>query len=307
MVYLGFDDEEVWKPLVIDGEKTKYSVSSYGNVKNNKTGKLLNMYKQNDGYYGFTVSHRGKPHSYKIAHVVATLFIDNDDPDNKTQVDHLRGKDRNTMYDLEWVTPQENIIRDVERRSDSGETKKNKKYSRKEIKMVCKLLEKDYTITSISEKTGMSPSVIRAILYGKRHTEISKDYNFSKRSKSKRKSGKKPKYSEATIRKICKMYIKGKKISEIAKKLDMPENTVHGIIFGKYVAYRHITAEYDLNREKPKPDRYTSDKTVKKICKLLEKGKSEKEIMSELGVSKKVVCSIRERKSFTDISKDYDF
>ena len=306
MIYIGYP-EEVWKPLMIDGEVTKYAVSSYGNVKNTKTNKPVGLHEQNAGYYGFTISHNGKPHSFKIARVVAEMFLENDDPEHKTQIDHLNSKRANSIYDLEWVTPQENSRRKVIRESGKGKNlNPGKKFTNKDVKKICKLLEKDFTISEIQEKTDASKDSIKAILYGKRHTDISKDYDFSKRT-NKIKSGKKAKYSEGTIRKICKMYIDGKKITEISKKLDIPENTVHGVISGKYVAYKDITKEYDLTREKPKPSRYTSEEKVKDICKLLEEGLTMTEISEKLQVSLHVITNIKKRISFTDISKDYKF
>ena len=307
MIYIGYP-EEVWKPLIIDGEVTKYAVSSYGNVKNTKTNKPVGLHEQNAGYYGFTISHNGKPHSFKIARVVAEMFLENDDPEHKTQIDHLNSKRANSIYDLEWVTPQENAIRKYERAQKEGKTiSTTNRYSKKEIKIICKLLEKDYSVDEVSDIVDVPKPTIRDILYGKNHTEISSKYDFSKRSNSHSKSGKKAKYSEDTIRKICKMYIDGKKITEISKKLDIPENTIHGIINGKYVAYRDITKDYNLTREKPKPSRYTSEEKVKDICKLLEEGLTMTEISKKLQVSNKVITNIKKRTSFTDISKNYKF
>lgn len=307
MIYIGYPDE-VWKPLIIDGEVTKYAVSTYGNVKNTKTNKPVGLHEQNSGYYGFTISHKGKTHSYKIARVVAEMFIENDDPEVKTQIDHLNSKRANSIYDLEWVSPQENAMRKIERANNKGQKIiTTNKYSKKIIKKVCKLLEKDFSISEISKKLEIPKPTIRDILYGKRHTDISKDYDFTKRSNSHSKSGKKAKYSEEIIRKICKMYLANKKVIEIAKELDIPENTIHGIINGKYVAYRDITKDYDLTRKKPIASRYTSEEKVKDICKMLENDLSINEISKKLQVSEKVITNIKNRVSFIDISKEYNF
>ena len=49
--------------------------------------------------------------SQKFIHrLLASLFITNDDPINKTQVNHINWiRDDNRLENLEWATPQENI------------------------------------------------------------------------------------------------------------------------------------------------------------------------------------------------------
>lgn len=93
--------KEERKVFKIDGEDTKYLVSNYGVIINSKTSKELKLHEQNYGYYGFTISHKGKTHSYKIARIVAEYFIPNDDPD-KNQVNHISGdKKDNGVWNLE--------------------------------------------------------------------------------------------------------------------------------------------------------------------------------------------------------------
>ena len=62
-----------------------------------------------DGYYkiGFTWT-EGKLKNFFVHRLVALNFIPNDDPENKTQVDHI-DSDRmnNDIANLRWVTPEE--------------------------------------------------------------------------------------------------------------------------------------------------------------------------------------------------------
>ena len=63
------------------------------------------------GYYLVTlVNHKTKARKNKRIHrLLAELFIPNDDPKNKTQVNHINGiKTDNRLENLEWVTPQQN-------------------------------------------------------------------------------------------------------------------------------------------------------------------------------------------------------
>ena len=67
-----------------------------------------NKYKGKDygGYYA--VSTNNLPEKY-IHRMVALHFVDNDDPEVKTCVDHIDGNKHNNHYtNLEWVTRSEN-------------------------------------------------------------------------------------------------------------------------------------------------------------------------------------------------------
>ena len=61
---------------------------------------------------------------------------------------------------------------------------KHRKYSDKQIQKVCKELVKNkLTMYEISDKTGVSYSMVKAIRLNKRYTNISKDYDFSNYNK----------------------------------------------------------------------------------------------------------------------------
>lgn len=97
---------EQWK--VID-EYPKYSVSTFGRVKNNATGKILAQQISNWGYCRVSIYAGDKKKYISVHRAVATAFIPNDNPE-RIQVNHIDcDKHNNNVQNLEWVTPVENM------------------------------------------------------------------------------------------------------------------------------------------------------------------------------------------------------
>ena len=83
-----------------------YSVSNFGIVKNNKTGKILKP-KIDNGYKRLQLCKEGIQKFFGVHRLVGLMFIDN--PDNKPFVDHIDcNKQNNNVINLRWCTNQEN-------------------------------------------------------------------------------------------------------------------------------------------------------------------------------------------------------
>ena len=94
----------MWKTIK---ERINYSVDEKGNIKNNKTGRILKQYTHSCGYKTVMLGRKTSP--LYIHRLVATAFIEN--PDNLPQVDHINGdKSDNRVENLRWVTPSENTL-----------------------------------------------------------------------------------------------------------------------------------------------------------------------------------------------------
>lgn len=93
---------EQWKDF------NKYKVSNYGNVVNSKTGRPIKPHLNDMGYPRVALYIDGKVKNYKIARLVAELFIPN--PDNLPEVNHKDENKLNSHVDnLEWCDRHYNV------------------------------------------------------------------------------------------------------------------------------------------------------------------------------------------------------
>ena len=84
-----------------------YAISTFGRVKNTKTGRILKAGNDKYGYLQITLYYDGVIKTHKIHRLVCCTFIDN--PDNKECVDH-KNNDRtnNDISNLRFATANEN-------------------------------------------------------------------------------------------------------------------------------------------------------------------------------------------------------
>jgi len=86
---------------------TNYSVSNLGNVRNDKTNKLLKKLITKRGYFVVNLYKNSKMKTMRVHKLVANAFIPN--PDDKPCVDHINNiKLDNNISNLRWVTHTEN-------------------------------------------------------------------------------------------------------------------------------------------------------------------------------------------------------
>lgn len=104
--------EEIWKD--IEGYKGLYQVSNFGRVKSlnyKGSGKEGIMKPQKNQFeYLFVVLYKdGKRKNFKLHRLVASAFVKNDNPTDKTEINHLdENKENNHVSNLCWCTRKEN-------------------------------------------------------------------------------------------------------------------------------------------------------------------------------------------------------
>ena len=92
----------------IPGWEGLYACTTSGNIYSYRTNKFLSPSKNKRGYLHVTFTKDGKRYDYRVQRLVAMTFLEN--PENKEQVNHIDGnKLNNCLFNLEWVTPEENI------------------------------------------------------------------------------------------------------------------------------------------------------------------------------------------------------
>ena len=161
------EDKEIWTDLVFRNIKPMYEISTYGNIRNKNTGKKLSICKNEKGYAMvslMTTSTNKKNKTFKVHILVAYTFIPCITIGSEYMtVNHKDGnKDDNSIYNLEWVTFQENIKHSFDHGLNTprrGELNGRCKYSNELTYFVHKLVSEGhgtkYIKPLVKEKFGI--------------------------------------------------------------------------------------------------------------------------------------------------------
>lgn len=162
---------EIWKD--IQGYEGLYQVSSLGQVRNVKTGRIRVLCKHRDGYLKINLTKNGKTKTFMVHRLVANAFIPN--KNNLPQVNHKdENKINNSVDNLEWCTAEYNT-------NYGSRTERATLNSNKSIK-VCAInltTGDKYFFNSISEcvrELSLNNSCVKDCIHGKQKTH--RGYRF---------------------------------------------------------------------------------------------------------------------------------
>lgn len=113
-----YSQYEEWKEST---EFPGYAFSSYGRLKL-KTGAISNISPSDDGYIKVRLSGKNGKLNISYHRALAYLFLFNDDPQNKTEVNHINGvRHDNRLINIEWKKPSDNVKERVFTNKNEGE------------------------------------------------------------------------------------------------------------------------------------------------------------------------------------------
>jgi len=99
-----------------------YAVSSFGKVKNVKTGKILKGFDNGQGYLKVDLCKDGIRKNCYVHRLMANAFLDN--PDDKECVDHRNNdKTNNQLTNLRWATTKENAMNQIISKNNTSKVK----------------------------------------------------------------------------------------------------------------------------------------------------------------------------------------
>jgi len=186
-------DHPKWKKIEIDNVTLKYDyeVSNTGEVRRvivpNKEYNYMNRLILQNQYVSVSLRTYGKPISKLVHRLVALAFIPNDDPENKTQVNHINGnKQCNWVGNLEWLSPLENTRHAVDTglahpshgHQPHGVQSGVCNHTEEQVRKACELLEKrELSYAAIGRIVGANADFVRSLTRGV-WPHITKDYNI---------------------------------------------------------------------------------------------------------------------------------
>lgn len=324
---------EFWKPVTdksVPGVKPYYWVSDLGRVFNCNINRFMPQF--DDGKRGYLLVTLATINGNITKSVHRIMMIEHVgfDPDpSKDEVDHISGiKYNNSIYNTRWVSGSENITAAYDNGlMPSGEDSPASILTNDDVRYVCQMMQdgvdRHEIYKFLSSKNIAYPDTLFHSIYTRRTWKrISKDYTFQ--DYRERDSV----FTTDEIHLVCKCLEKGMSHRDIIVELCMdPYSMTQSQRNNLYTAISHIkkgwhfteiSSLYNIDRNSSK--NVFSDDEVHYVCKRIEDGEKNKNILKELGYDIDInrdrteyfkymnaIAKIRQRKFYTEISSNYNF
>lgn len=218
-----------------NGEPTNYFVNPINKgVFSNKSKKILKPTIDRNGYVTYTLYVHGHQLVKTYNNLIGCVFLPNDDPENKTDVDHIYGNKLDNDYrKLEWVTHGENNKRARAMGLNPGlcgERNSMCKYTIEVLGECSHLLKIGKSITEVSNLTGVHKSTLYRLVKGKR-PDITKDIVYPETIYS--HPQKNSRATKEIIDSVMKLRQDGFTAPQISEKLNIETQTVYNIFYYK--------------------------------------------------------------------------
>ena len=237
---------------------------------------------------------------------------------NKMEVNHKDGNVLNNYYhpnpilsNLEWCTHQQNVQHayDIKLNNPSyGENKYNAKYTDKEVRKICEMLQDGYSSTEIGKELGRNDwsfyRFISNLRLGKAWTWMTKDYNLTQAVR----------HTEEEIKICCELIQNGMPYESIVEYMrdqygyQLTYDFVRTLKTNKN--WKHITKDYNFPSHLKRP---ISEETIHQICYLLQSGVTDyKEIAKELEMEldqrlRLLIYSLYTKSHYKEICDQYNY
>ena len=161
--YSNWEDNEIWLDL---DRFPNHQVSSYGRIRNKKTNYVLRPFPDRYGYLRVSI---GSVDNVPIHRLVCEAFY-GPPRGNRNQVNHIDcDRQNNHIFNLEWVTPHENIKWGVERGNINPSIGLNRaiEVNRRPVRII--ELDKIFnSVKDCAEFLGINPNRVSRCLSGER-------------------------------------------------------------------------------------------------------------------------------------------
>lgn len=168
--------DEVFK--IVPGFEN-YEISQYGNLRNIKNRNYIKILTDKYGYHTVKITDNNNiKRNIPLHRVIAWVWIPNDDPENKIEVDHIDGiKTNNDLSNLEWVTPEENIKRARKNKLNKSNPHQNQVLSKEKIIDIYKkcLNSEKINYAEIGRIFSVSPNTVKRIWTQERYKNITEN------------------------------------------------------------------------------------------------------------------------------------